>query len=70
MSMCIYHSPLASEYVVMRGRASIKDEGFWDDARRIINRYVEPGRVDEYIERWKTQPRILVTVTPERLYTR
>lgn len=54
----------------MRGRASIKDEGFWDDARRIINRYVEPGRVDEYIERWKTQPRILVTVTPERLYTR
>lgn len=70
MSVCIYDSPLASEYVVIRGRASIRDEGFWDDARHIINRYVEPQRVDEYIERWKTQPRILVTLTPERIYTR
>ena len=70
MSVCIYDSPLASEYVVIRGRASIRDEGFWDDARHSINRYVEPQRVDEYIERWKTQPRILVTLTPERIYTR
>lgn len=70
MSVCIYESLLASEYVVMRGRASIRDEGFWDDARRIVERYVEPGRVDEYIERWKTQPRILVTPTSERIYTR
>ena len=70
ISVCIYDSPLASEYVVMRGRASIRDEGFWDDARHIISRYVEPQRVDEYIERWKTQPRILVTLTPERIYTR
>lgn len=70
ISVCIYDSPLASEYVVIRGRASIKDEGFWDDARLIISRYVEPGRVDKYIERWKTQPRILVTVTPDKIYTR
>ena len=28
MSVCIYESLLASEYVVMRGRASIRDEGF------------------------------------------
>ena len=70
MSVCIYESLLASEYVVMRGRASIRAEGFWDDARRIVERYVEPGRVDEYIERWKTQPSILVTPTSERIYTR
>ncbi len=68
--MCIYDSPLASEYVVIRGRASIRDEGFWEDARHIIGRYVEPQRVDEYIERWKTQPRILVTLTPDRIYAR
>jgi PPOX class probable F420-dependent enzyme len=70
ISVCIYDSPLASEYVVIRGRASIRDEGFWEDARHIISRYVEPERVDEYIERWKTQPRILVTVVPDRIYTR
>ena len=28
LSVCIYESLLASEYVVMRGRASIRDEGF------------------------------------------
>ena len=70
MSVCIYDSPLASEYVVIQGHASIRDEGFWEDARHIIERYVEPGRVDEYVERWKSQPRILIAVTPERSYTR
>ena len=28
MSVCIYESLLASEYVVIRGRAYIRDEGF------------------------------------------
>ena len=70
ISVCVYDSPLASEYVVIRGRASIRDEGIWEDARHIIKRYVDSDRVDEYIERWKTQPRILVTVTPDRIYTR
>lgn len=70
ISVCIYESPLASEYVVIQGRASINDEGIWEDARQIISRYVAQERVDEYIECWKTQPRILVTVTPEKIYTR
>ena len=44
-------------------------------ARLVIERYVKAGEVDEYavdtyIERWKTQPRILVTITPEKIYTR
>jgi hypothetical protein len=26
--------------------------------------------VDDYIARWKTEPRVLVTVTPERISTR
>ena len=70
ISVCIYDSPLASEYVVIRGHASISDEEFWEDARPIVNRYVEPERVDDIIERWKTEPRILVTLIPERIYTR
>ena len=70
ISVCVYDSPLASEYVVIRGGASIRHEGSWEDARHFINRYVQPERVDEYIERWKSQSRVLVTVTPERIYTR
>ena len=70
ISVCIYDSPLAADYVVIQGPASIEDQEIWEDARLIISRYVEPERVDEYVERWKTQPRILVKVTPEKIYTR
>ena len=73
MSVCVYEPPLASEYVVFQGRAAIEDSAdtdIWDGARKIIQRYVEAGQVDEYVERWKTQPRILVTITPDKVYTR
>lgn len=70
MSVCIYEPPVASDYVVILGRASIDDGDIWDDIRHIVTRYVEPSMVDEHIERWKTEPRILVTVTPEKIYTR
>ena len=39
-------------------------------ARLVIERYVKADEVDTYIERWKTQPRILGTITPENIYTR
>ena len=70
ISVCIYAAPLASEYVVMRGTATVEDQDIWDRARRIVQRYTEPAEVDEHLERWKTQPRVLVTVTPHRISTR
>ena len=70
ISVCIYAAPLASDYVVMRGTATIEDQDIWDRARRVIQRYTEPEEVEEHLERWKTQPRVLVTVTPRRISTR
>ena len=73
MSVCIYEPPLASEYVAFQGRAMIQDSAdtdIWDGARKVIQRYVEADKVDEYVERWKTQPRILVTISPDKVYTR
>lgn len=70
ISICIYQHPLADEYVVIKGRVTIDDQDFWDKARRVIERYVGLDQVDGYVERWKTQPRILVTVTPDRITTR
>ena len=70
IAVCIYDPPLASEYVVFQGRATIDDGDIWDGARKVIQRYVEADKVDEYVERWKTQPRILVTITPDKVYTR
>jgi PPOX class probable F420-dependent enzyme len=70
ISVCIYDPPAASNYVVISGTATCHDQDIWDEARRIIERYRAPDEVDEYLARWKTEPRVLITVTPERISTR
>jgi PPOX class probable F420-dependent enzyme len=70
ISVCIYDPPVASNYVVITGTATWNDQGIWDEARRIIERYRSPNEVDDYVARWKTEPRVLITVVPERIATR
>lgn len=73
IAVCVYEPPLASDYVVIQGRATIDDSAdtdIWDDARQVLRRYVEAEQVDGYVERWKTEPRILVKITPDKIYTR
>jgi len=70
ISVCVYDPPVASNYVVISGTATCNDQDIWDEARRIIERYRAPDEVDDYVARWKTEPRVLVTVTPERISTR
>ncbi len=70
ISVCIYDPPVASNYVVISGTATCNDQDIWDEARRIIERYRAPNEVDDYLARWKTEPRVLVTVTPEHIATR
>jgi PPOX class probable F420-dependent enzyme len=70
ISVCIYDPPVASNYVVISGIATCSDQGIWDEARRIIGRYRAPGEVGDYLARWQTEPRVLITVTPERISTR
>jgi PPOX class probable F420-dependent enzyme len=70
ISVCIYDPPVASNYVVISGTATCDDQNIWDEARRIIARYRAPDEVDEYLARWHTEPRVLITVTPQRIATR
>ena len=70
ISVCIYDPPAASNYVVISGTATCNDQDIWDEARRIIARYRAPEEVDDYVARWKTEPRVLITVTPEHIATR
>ena len=70
ISICIYAAPLAADYVVIRGRAGLSDQDIWDQARTIIQRYEEPDKIEQHLEQWKMQPRVLVTVTPDRISTR
>jgi PPOX class probable F420-dependent enzyme len=70
ISVCIYDPPVASNYIVISGTAICKEQDIWDEARRIIARYRAPDEVDAYLTRWQTEPRVLITVTPERISTR
>lgn len=75
ISVCVYDAPAASNYVVISGTAAIEDATssgpeVWDEIRRIVARYVASDGVEDYIARWRTEPRVLVTVTPERISTR
>jgi hypothetical protein len=70
ISLCIYAAPLAADYVVIRRKATLSDQDIWEQARAILQRYEEPAKVEQHLEQWKTQPRVLVTVTPERISTR
>src|SRR4029434_8566679 len=45
MSVCIYDPPVASNDVVITGTATWNDQGIWDEARRIIERYRAPNKV-------------------------
>ena len=67
ITVCVYACPLASEYVVVRGTATFRDHDMWDDVRRVMERYVEREGLEEHMNLWKTQPRVLVTVTPQRI---
>jgi PPOX class probable F420-dependent enzyme len=70
ISVCIYDPPVASNDVVISGTATCNDQDIWDEARRITARYRAPDEVDGYLARWKTEPRVLITVTPEHIATR
>ena len=70
ISVCMYDPPVASNDVVITGTATWNDQGIWDEARRIIERYRAPNEVDDYVARWQSEPRVLITVAPERIAIR
>ncbi|MFB3091671.1 MAG: hypothetical protein ACE1ZD_00560, partial [Dehalococcoidia bacterium] len=61
---------IGSDYVVIKGTATLNDQDIWDEARRIMARYVPEDEIEQHLEMWKTQPRVLVTVTPTRISSR
>lgn len=70
LSVCIYDPPKAAHYVVISGTATCTQDDIWDEARRIIARYTAPDQVEAYVERWRTESHVLVTVVPDHIATR
>ena len=66
--ICIYSEPLAQDYATVTGRAVIRDdESIWPDTRAIVERYVAPENVEPRMQMLRTQPRVIVSLTPERV---
>ena len=68
MSVCIYSEPRAQDYVAIRGPVEIiEGDAIWPDTQEIIKRYVPAERFDEMIDQLRSQNRVILSLTPERV---
>ena len=71
MSVCIYSEPLAENYVTLWGRVNIRDDAsIWPHTRAIVERYVPPQGVEARMHQLRTQNRVILDFTPERVLFR
>lgn len=71
LSVCIYSEPQAQNYVTLWGRVTIRDDdSIWPDTRAIVERYVPAAGVEARLQQLRTQNRVILDFTPERLLFR
>jgi len=71
MTVCIYSEPRAQDYVTLWGHVSIRDdESIWPDTRAIVERYVPAQGVEARLQQLRTQNRVILDFTPERVLFR
>jgi PPOX class probable F420-dependent enzyme len=71
MSVCVYSEPQAQDYVTLWGHVGMRDDdSIWPDTRAIVERYVPPAGVEARMQQLRTQNRVIVDFTPERLLFR
>ena len=71
VAVSICSEPMAEEYVTVSGPARIIDgEEIWGPTRQIIGRYLEPEKADQMVDQLRQQDRVLLAVTPRRVFFR
>jgi PPOX class probable F420-dependent enzyme len=71
IAVCVCSEPMAEEYVTVRGRADIRDDdSIWEDTRAIVERYVEPDRVEARMNMLRREDRVIVSVEPDAVVFR
>ena len=68
MSLCI-DDVTGFGYVTAEGKAEIREQDIWEDTRKILVKYQGEEGGAEYLERMKTEPRVLVVMKPTRMET-
>ena len=66
LSLCI-DDVMGHAYVVAEGTAQIQEEDIWDNTRRIVLKYRGEADAHTFLERLKTQARVVVILKPERM---
>ncbi len=71
MAVCIYSGTDAGRYAAITGKAEISDdESIWPETRAIIERYVKPEGVEDRMRLLRTQDRVIISLTPDRVVFR
>lgn len=68
MSLCI-DDVTGFGYVTAEGIVEIREQDIWEDTRKILVKYQGEEGGTEYLERMKTEPRVLVVMKPTRIET-
>ena len=68
MSLCI-DDVTGFGYVTAEGKVEIREQDIWEDTRKILVKYQGEEGGAEYLERMKTEPRVLVVMKPTRMET-
>lgn len=71
MAVCIATEPMARDYLTISGPVSIsEDDSIWPVTRIIIGRYMSAEVIEERIEHMKTEGRVILWLTPEKVVFR
>ena len=71
LAVCVYSEPQAVEYAALRGRGEISDdESIWPATRAIVERYVAPDGVEARMRVLRSQQRVIISMTPDRVVFR
>ena len=67
MSLCVIEDPRAVNYATMRGTVEIEyPDSIWGVTKLIVERYVAPEKVDEWMGGLRAENGILLWLAPQR----
>jgi PPOX class probable F420-dependent enzyme len=68
IALTVCSEPQARDYVTIWGAADVMEgDSIWPATREILERYMEPDRVEAYLAQLKTENRTIISVRPQRV---
>ncbi len=52
--------------LIVEGQAEIREKDIWAIIQRIVEKYVQTDQVEERMARFRTEPRVLIVVKPDK----